>query len=232
MPLRIVPTRDRTVHRLFRTGEEVRLRRGQRIYQAGEAATSVYMVQEGHVRLVLPPLRINGSDKPASRRASKGRVGALVGVLEVFGLEAIWGSDRLYGAVAGEASVLRRADGSRLLRIVRRTRWTLPELIAAMDHDLQAARWGLSAHAPARARVARALLSLDGRFGAPDGEGKGGIPRKLSHSEVADVAGVHRSTVTTFVNEWIYDGVLDELRADRLLRIRDPDALRRAAYLE
>ena len=233
MPLRIVPARDRTIHRLFMKGDSVRLRRGQRLYQVGDAATDVYMVEEGHIRLMLPALRgqpaTASSGKPASGRRAKGRVGGLVGVLEVFGLEAISESTRLYGAVAGEPTRLRSTAGAQLLRRVRRTRWTLPELVAAIERDLQAARWGLSAHAPARARVARALLSLDGRFGAP--EGKGGIPRRLSHSEVADVAGVHRSTVTTIVNEWIYDGLLEELRGDRLLQIRSADALRKEAYL-
>ena len=234
MPLRLVPRRDRTVHRVFQRGEDVRLRRGQRLFEVGEPAGSVYLVREGHVRLVLPPLGEEARGKRGGRRPRKGRVGALVGLMEVFGLEALYGGTRLYSAVGSEPTVLGVASGTEFLRALRRTRWTLSELIESMQRDLQAARWGLSAHAPARARVARALLSLDGRFlrGGSSADTADGIPRRLSHSEVADVAGVHRSTVTTIVNEWIYDGVLEELRDDRLLRIRDPEALRREAFLE
>ena len=54
----------------------------------------------------------------------------------------------------------------------------------------------------------RALLEKElKRLGVEHGRGVR-IPHWFTHQELADLAGAHRSTVTTILNDWIYDGIL------------------------
>ena len=43
---------------------------------------------------------------------------------------------------------------------------------------------------------------------------------KLTHQVLADLAGAHRATVTTLLNDWLYDGVI--VMADGFLALRRP----------
>jgi len=58
-------------------------------------------------------------------------------------------------------------------------------------------------------RIADVLIDLTERFGVIDGR-KIVIGHWFTHQELADLACVHRSTVTTTLNEWMYEGVLKE----------------------
>jgi len=51
------------------------------------------------------------------------------------------------------------------------------------------------------------LMDLSQRLGIERGRGLR-IPHWFTHQELADLAGAHRSTVTTILNDWIYDGIL------------------------
>jgi DNA-binding transcriptional MocR family regulator len=55
------------------------------------------------------------------------------------------------------------------------------------------------------------ILDLVERLGEPEGEGFR-LPHWFTHQELADLAGAHRSTVTTALNDWIWRGVLDTRR--------------------
>ena len=63
------------------------------------------------------------------------------------------------------------------------------------------------------------LLDLSARCGEPAGRGVH-LSVKLTHQVLADLAGAHRATVTTLLNDWLYDGVL--AMADGFLQIRRP----------
>ena len=55
--------------------------------------------------------------------------------------------------------------------------------------------------------MADVLMDLSLRLGIEHVRGLR-IPHWFTHQELADLAGAHRSTVTTILNDWIYDGIL------------------------
>lgn len=225
MPFRLVPTRDRTLFRAFRNTPVRSLRRRGVLYRRGDRADDVYLVDTGHVRLTLA-----GAGRRGTGRRSW--ISGIAGPGEVLGIDAIASDQRRYGAVAAEPTTVRVLGADRFLTALRKASRSLPLLIDAMHQDLVTARWGLCAHAPAKARIARSLIELERRFGV-DGEGEGRrIPKRTTHQELAEMAGVHRSTVTTVLNEWIYAGVLLEPKGAREWVITQPSILRQAALID
>lgn len=201
MPLRLVPQRDRKLNRIFADGDATSLSRGCVLFEVGEPADRLWLVREGHVRLVLP---CGGN--------GEGRTVAVAGPSELFGVEALVPETRRpYTVVAGEPTLLSGAAGGTALRGVRGTVHTLPRLLAAAEDDLLRARWSPpGAGGPSTAqRLADLLLELAARFGEENGKGVR-IPHWFTHGVLGDLAGAHRSTVTTVLNDWIYEGVLEE----------------------
>lgn len=201
MPLRLNPARDRKLHALFQDGEPRSLRRGRYVYRAGEPASLVYLVQKGHVRLTLPK-RGNGGEHTVE----------VAGPSEVFGTEAfLRPASRLYGARAGEACTLLALDGEGVWKVVRRGRKSHAAFVRALREDVFRARAAATTQSSARTaeRLADVVLELGRRFGEQRGA-EIVIPHGFSHQELADLAGAHRSTVTTTLNDWIYEGILKE----------------------
>lgn len=201
MPLKIEPQRDRTLHRLFRDGEVIALSRGENIYEAGNRARRLFVVRDGHVRLRLPP---DGRGRT--------RTVAVAGPLEIFGEEALVdGSRRIYDARAGERTRIAAVEGRAGFRSLQEAGGTLPLFLHAASVDLLRARWPAPGGAgPSTSeRLADLLLELAERFGHKEREGTR-IPHWFTHEELADLVGAHRSTVTTQLNEWIYEGILEE----------------------
>lgn len=201
MPLEIVPQRDRKLNGLLAKGEEIVLSRGDPVYGCGAPAERVFMVRRGHVRLTLPP-----------DRRGRERTTAVAGPRELFGEEAlVEESTRVYGARAGEHVKLSAVNGSDALRSIRGTGRTLPFFLQAGSVDLLRARWpspGGSGPTTSE-RLADLLLEFADRFGEREGDAIR-IPHWFTHEELADLVGAHRSTVTTQLNDWIYQGLLEE----------------------
>jgi len=63
-------------------------------------------------------------------------------------------------------------------------------------------------------------LDLGERCGEPAGRGIH-LSERLTHQVLADLSGAHRATVTTLLNDWLYDGVLGTT-ADRCLALVRP----------
>jgi CRP-like cAMP-binding protein len=63
------------------------------------------------------------------------------------------------------------------------------------------------------------LLDLSTRCGDPAGRSVQ-FSVKLTHQVLADLSGAHRATVTTLLNDWLYDGVI--AMADGFLGLRRP----------
>lgn len=215
MPLRIIPRRDRKVNRLVKRASEVRYRRSQVIFSRGEASEVVYLVRDGHVRLSLP-----GGGRRSRRTV------AVVAPWELFGEEALGGTPRRYDAVAGEACTVLPLSGHAMLQALRGSPKTLSVFLASGEDDLADAREAARASTnTTRARIARVLLTLADRFGTEEGK-RIRIDHWFTHQVIADLARAHRSTVTTALNDWIYDKVLRE--EPRAIVITRPGALRRA----
>jgi len=197
MPLQVVPRRDRKLNKLIKATEPVRLRKGTTLYSVGEEAEDAYLVLEGHIRLTLK--------RVGARRVQTVLV---VGPMEIFGEEALQpGSSRRYTATVGEGTRVLPLPGKKVLKALRGSPKTLSTFVAAQAQDLS--RTLQSCGTPSRVRIADILIDLAERFGEEEGR-RLVIDHWFTHQELADLACVHRSTVTTTLNEWIYEGVLKE----------------------
>ena len=55
MPMKVVPRRDRKLHRLVKKGETLSLKRGETLYLQGDSAKDLILVRTGHLQLVANP---------------------------------------------------------------------------------------------------------------------------------------------------------------------------------
>jgi CRP-like cAMP-binding protein len=216
MPLQVIPRRDRKLNSLIKTATPTAYRKGRLIYQQGEPSTLVLLVREGHVCLTLP-----------KTNAERVRVVGIAGPGELLGLEAVTlDVPRRYTAIAGSACTVLPLKGTAVFKALRASPMTLSHFLRSNDHDLAEARLiSLSSGFSSKARIADVLLDLAYRFGVDDGR-RIKLDHWFTHQELADLAGAHRSTVTTAINDWIYDGVLKQ--QTRGLIINKPGTLRKA----
>jgi CRP/FNR family cyclic AMP-dependent transcriptional regulator len=198
MPLRIEPVRDRKLYRLIKAAPERSTRKGEVIFAQGDSAGAIYLVETGHVCLKL------GGTSDAARTV------AVAGPYELFGEEGmVPGSLRPYAAIAGERGTVIPLDGPSVRAILRSSQHTLTAYLEVKERDLDVLRRAAtgSPGASARERLAGVILDLVERLGEPDGD-RIRLPHWFTHKELADLAGAHRSTVTTSLNDWIWRGVL------------------------
>ena len=216
MPLQVIPRRDRKLNRLIKAATPVEYRKGRTIYERGAESESVLLVQDGHVRLTLP--RTGGTTD---------RTVAVVGPGELFGEEAVAGDvPRRYSAVAGSVCTVLPLSGTGVFKALRGSPKTLTMFLSSYDRDLAVARrLAGSSGSSSKARIADVLLDLAYRLGDDDGR-RIRLEHWFTHQELADLAGAHRSTVTTALNDWIYEGVLNQ--RPKVLVVAKPGALRKA----
>ena len=222
MPFRVQPPRDRKLYRLVKRAPVRRVRRGTSFYAPGSEAAEVLLVREGYVRLVLP----------AMEQGREPRTSGLALPWEFFGTEALTGGLRRYGAVAGPRCAVQALPAPDVLAALRTARKTLDAYLFGTERDLHLLRHSRSgSRGPsARQRLAEVLLDLGERSGDRTGRGvRLGV--RPTHQVLADLAGAHRATVTTVINEWLYEGILSD--RDGNLTLSRPSALwRLAGYAE
>ena len=78
-------------------------------------------------------------------------------------------------------------------------------------------------------RLAEVLLDLGRRCGEPAGRGIR-LSERFTHQTLADLAGAHRATVTTLLNDWLYEGILGADKGGRLVLARPTGLWSRAGY--
>lgn len=214
MPLKVVPRRDRKLHRLIKKGDPLGLKRGDSLYGPGDRGDELFLVRTGQIHLT------TGHGTPTER------VAGIVGPWEMTGEEGLLpGTARRTGARAGEDSLVIPLEGSAVNRALRTASKTYGAFIASKEEELTLARalTGPRRAGGAEKQVGALLLHLSSRLGRAK-ENKGvRIPIRLPHRVLADLAGCHRSTVTTILNDWIYDGVLTQ--EDGRIWILRPDSL-------
>ena len=225
MPLRVVPRRDRKLNRLVKASEIRSLRRGEALFLPGEAARNVFLVREGYLRLIEPP-----------SAGARERTVAVAGPWELLGEEGMGQGSRRYRCTAGEPARVQELDGRAVFRVLKSTERTFAALMDGMTVDLARVRYLVtgSGGPSARSRVALVLLELTRRWGEARGTAVL-LPHRLTHQVLADLAGAHRSTVTTTLNDWLYDGLLAETeeglimaRPKRLERLANGGAVKAA----
>jgi len=221
MPFRLNPPRDRKIFRLVKKSEGRRLPKGRPLYAPGDEARDVYLVRSGFVRLVLP-----GMEPGLPERT--------VGVAlpwEIFGDEAFTEGRRRYGAIAGATCVVHALPKGGVLQGLKTAKSSLDAYLEGMERELHRLRHAQGgSHGPSAAqRLAEVLLDMGERCGEPEGRGIQ-LSQKLTHQVLADLAGAHRATVTTLLNDWLYEGVI-AARKDGCLTVQRPrDLLARAGY--
>jgi len=214
MPLKVIPRRDRKLHRLVKKGEARVLKRGESLYSPGDPAVELFLVRTGSLRLTQ---NHGGRDE---------RVVALAGPWELAGEEGLHpGTGRRTGARAGEKTQVTVLDGEGVNRALRTGSKTYGAFLLAKEEELALAR---ALAGPRRAggtaeQLASLLLHLSNRLGRTDEAGGVKIPIRLTHQVLAELSGCHRSTVTTLINDWIYDGILQQ--GEGRLRIVSPERL-------
>lgn len=196
MPLRVVPGRDRKLYRLVKRGELRDLRRGEVLYSAGDRAGEVYLVTSGLLRLTVQ--RLDGPERAVD----------LVGPWELAGEEGLAsGAARRTGARAATGTRVTVLGGEEASQALRTASRTFEVFLQSREEALALARISGSSGGTA-SRAAAVLLHLSTRFGRKEGSALR-IPIRVTHQVLADLSGSHRSTVTTLLNEWIYDGILE-----------------------
>jgi CRP-like cAMP-binding protein len=207
-----VPPRDRKLYRLVKRAETLELVKGRSLYSAGDPARDVFLVRSGFVRLVLPGME---RDRPE-------RTVAVALPWELFGDEAFTEGHRRYGAVAGSTCSVSPLPKAAVLHGLKTARSSLDAYLEGQERELHRLRHaqGGSRGPNTAQRLAEVLIEMGVRCGEPSGRGIH-LSEKLTHQVLADLASAHRATVTTLLNDWLYEGVLGST-ADHRLAIRRP----------
>ncbi len=221
MPFRLEPSRDRTLFRLVKGADTEIFPKGRSIYAPGDPAQEVWLVREGYVRLVLPGME-------------KGRGYRTVAVAlpwELFGDEALTEGHRRYGALSGSRCMVQALPAGGVLRGLKTARKSLGAYLEGVERELHRLRHaqGGSQGPSAAQRLAEVLLDLGERCGERLGRGIS-LSERLTHQVLADLAGAHRATVTTLLNDWLYEGILATDSGGRLVLARPAGLWSRAGY--
>lgn len=191
----------------MKAAEIHRLGRLQPAFQPGEPARHVLLVRSGFLRLV----------EPASGAVPE-RTVAVAGPWELAGEEGMDEGTRRYRCIAGEPATYQALEGTAVFHVLKSTRRTFGALLEGFARDLECTRHLAtgSCRPSVRERLAYVLLDLARRWGRTEKEGVL-VPHRVTHQVLADLAGAHRSTVTTTLNDWIYEGLLKEAERGYLL---------------
>jgi CRP-like cAMP-binding protein len=193
---RVVPRRDRALWAILKVHPQVVVHTGGVAWRAHEEPSLCVYVREGAYVL----------------RSVDGRAIGLAGAGDLVGLG---GGGAASPFLAAELVALRegrilpvpagRVDGA-----LSRGSSTLGEVLRSMEAATGLARSlsGGAGRAPASIRLARVVRESAVRIGESAPAGQGTRIEGVSHRILAEWAGLHRSTVTTILNEWIYDGTL------------------------
>jgi CRP/FNR family cyclic AMP-dependent transcriptional regulator len=216
VPFRLDPPRDRKLYRLVKKAELVRLMKGRWLYSPGDPARELWIVRSGFIRLVLPGME----------RGQRERTVSVALPWETFGDEAFTEGHRRYGAIAGATCVVSPLPRTGVLQGLKTAKRSLDAYLEGQERELHRLRHAQGgSHGPtAGQRLAEVLIDLGVRCGEPSGRGME-LSERMTHQVLADLAGAHRATVTTLLNDWIYEGVIG-VTGDHRLTLRRPAELR------
>ena len=199
MPLHLVPVRDRKLFRLVKRSAPIKLIKGRSLYVPGDPARDVFLVHSGFIRLVLPGMESGAGDRTVSVAVP----------WELFGDEAFVEGHRKYGAIAGSTCTIFPLPKGGVLSALKTAKNSLNAYLEGVERELHRLRHaqGGASGPTASQRLAEVLLDLGARCGDRAGRGIN-LSVRFTHQVLADLAGAHRATVTTLINDWLYDGVI------------------------
>ena len=221
MPFRMEPPRDRKLYRLVKKADTLRIVKGRPLYSPGDPAREVFLVRTGYVRLVLPGMEPGRPERTVSVALP----------WELFGDEAFTEGHRRYGAIAGSTCTVQPLAKGAVLSGLKTAKLSLDAYLDGVEQELHRLRHAQGgSHGPSAAqRLAEVIIDVGRRCGEPQGRGIA-LSQRLTHQVLADLAGSHRATVTTLLNDWLYDGVLGTTSAGCLSIARPPDLWALAGY--
>jgi len=221
MPFRMEPPRDRKLYRLVKKADTVGLVKGRSLYSAGDPAREVFLVRTGYIRLVLPGME----------RGRPERTVSVAFPWEMFGDEAFTEGHRRYGAIAGSTCMVHPLPKTGVMTGLKTAKTSLDAYLEGVEQELHRLRHAQGgSHGPSAAqRLAEVLIDIGRRCGEPKGRGIA-FSERLTHQVLADLAGSHRATVTTLLNDWLYEGIIATAPGGCIAIARPPDLWSLAGY--
>lgn len=178
---------------------ERNLEPGQVLYEVDRDASSLYVVNHGVLKAVVPT------------SLGRDRIADLYGPGDVLGLSSLDGGRHADTVIAVHEACLTPIDPQQAMNDARLRDYVL----RSMARQLRRSREMLDeAEMPVGARVTRAFLRLAKQFGLPSDDREGGIklPLALTHEDLADLTGSSRVTITRILGELRAEGVLSGTR--------------------
>lgn len=200
----------------------VRFRRGEHIFHAGDRADGIYLVESGTVKLVYE--NANGDEH----------------ILTVFQAGDIFG-DLFFGKYRHRIGTARALENTVLGKIGEAELRTLTETCPhigwnfirhlADEHRETLARVHALMHVDARYRLLATLLNLSRRHCCVEGDWFA-LPACLNQDDIANIAGMNRSTASKLINEFRREGLLGGVGRVVTVNHTAVDAILRAAGVE
>ena len=180
------------------------------LYEAGRDASSLYIVNSGVLKAVIPT------------SLGRDRIADLHGPGDVLGLAAIEGENHTETIQAVHDACLTPLDPQQALND-RRLR---DYIFHSMARQLRRSREAIDdAELPVGARVTRTFLRLTERFGQGAGSGGGvKLPLALTHEDLASLTGSSRVTITRILGELRQEGALSGTRGVYVANPRNLEA--------
>jgi CRP/FNR family cyclic AMP-dependent transcriptional regulator len=189
------------------------VRRGQRIYQPGDASEHMFLVKAGTIRIA--------AFDPSNREV-------LLGFRhpgDVFGELALLDDSPRDLAKAHEDSLICALRRDVVVRLARESPDVAFRVLTIMGRRIRQFRGRIEqlSYKSAAARIARALMDLADEHGVQDARGTV-IAFKLSQGDLASLVGLTRETINAVLHRWQKKGVVEVDR--RAIRLLDVDCLR------
>ena len=187
---------------------------GQVLFEAGRDASSLYVVNFGVLKAVVPT------------SLGRDRIADLYGSGDVLGLSALDGGRHAETVIAVHDACLTPIDPQQAMN----DRNLRDYVLRSLARQLRRSREMLDeAEMPVGARVTRAFLRLAKQFGQPSDSAASGasvkLPLALTHEDLADLTGSSRVTITRILGELRQDGALEGTRG---VYLADLEGLERA----
>ena len=182
------------------------------LYEAGREASSLYVVNSGVLKAVVPT------------SLGRDRIADLYGTGDVLGLAALDGGQHAETVVGVHDACLTPIDPVQAMN----DRKLRDYIMRSMARQVRRSREMIDeAELPVGARVTKAFLRLSERFGqTADEDGEGiKLPLALTHEDLADLTGSSRVTITRILGELRNEGALSGTRG---VYVANPEGLERA----
>lgn len=190
------------------------IKRGQRIYLAGDPSDQIFLLKAGVVRIST----IGGEQGET--------ILAFLYPGDIFGeLAVVEDSPRGHLATAHEDVVLCAVGRELLLRMIHETPALGYQITKLMGLRLRRFQTRIEEllFKSAHARVAHALLDMATDYGVPDNQGVL-IPIRINQRDLGNLVGLARETVNVVLQDFKQRGIVEAER--RSIRITDPAGLR------